>query len=114
MQITRPLTKKTTLSFEGGHSACDVYVDGIRFVGTDAEANKFASFVDTRCRVVGGAFKDVGKTPLKQYVFNGVRYDHGMHRVALGPKVVSKLVTDQFHHPTFIDFYLEATVGRLI
>ena len=95
-----------------GVGECYVYVDGIRFVGTDAEANKFASFVDTRCRVVGGAFKDVGKPPQKQYVFNGVRYDHGMHRVALGPKVVSKLATDQFHHPTFID--LEATVGCLI
>ena len=67
----------------------------------------------TRVREWPGArFKDQDVPPTKQYVFNGVKFDHASSRVCLGPKVVSKLKRDTFSRLTFLE--LEAAVGRLL
>ena len=92
--------------------ALDIYVDGVRFAGTDQQACQYKKWVDDRAQETGARFKDSGLLPMKEYVFNGVRYDHRVHKVNLGPKVVAKLEKDQFTRTTFLE--LEATVGRLL
>ena len=97
-------------SFHRG--AIDVYVDGVRFAGTDSEATTYAQFIDERCDKANGLFKDRGQPPVAQYVFNGVAFDHNAHTVCLGPRVIRKLRADSFFNISFVD--LEAVVGRLI
>ena len=97
-------------SFHRG--AIDVYVDGVRFAGTNSEATTYSQFIDERCDKANGLFKDRGQPPVAQYVFNGVAFDHNAHTVCLGPRVIRKLRADSFFNISFVD--LEAVVGRLI
>ena len=90
----------------------DIYIDGIRFAGTREECIKFVKFVDGRCAQVGGLFKETGSDPSKEYVFNGVLYNHETHKVSLGPKVLQKISRDRYRNITFSQ--LETAVGRLL
>ena len=90
----------------------DIYIDGIRFAGTREECIKFVNFVDGRCAQVGGLFKETGSDPSKEYVFNGVLYNHETHKVSLGPRVLQKMSRDRYRNITFSQ--LETAVGRLL
>ena len=94
------------------HGSTDIYIDGVRFSGSRKHADEYVYFIDSRARVAGARFKDQDVPPTKQYVFNGVKFDHASSRVCLGPKVVSKLKRDTFSRLTFLE--LEAAVGRLL
>ena len=90
----------------------DVYIDGIRFAGSREQADKFVKFVDSRCKEVGGLFKEAGFDPSTEYVFNGVFYNHVTHKVNLGPRVIRKMSRDRFRNITYSQ--LETAVGRLL
>ena len=105
-----PSVCKAESSFSS--AAMDVYIDGVRFSGTQEEAQNYVRFVDERCAKSGGKFKEEGSEPAICYVFNGVCYNHKTHKVSLGPRVVRKLKNDKFYELSFID--LEAAVGRLL
>ena len=57
-------------------------------------------------------FKEAGSPPEVEYVFNGVKYDHAVHKVSLGPRVLAKLQRDRFSKITYAQ--LETAVGRLL
>ena len=94
------------------HEGLDVYIDGVRFAGTEARTQEYAKFVDSRAENVNALFKDAGTPSSKEYTFNGVTYLHKLGKVALGPKLTSRLQKDDFARATYSS--LESGVGRLI
>ena len=90
----------------------DVYVDGLRFAGTIEQTEKYKDFVDKRAQEVGVTFKDIGKEPMQQYVFNGVEYCHEEGKVRMGPNIVKRMQNDRFRNTTYGK--LESAVGRLV
>ena len=93
-------------------SNVDIYIDGIRYTASKEEAIGYAKRIDSRCREANGAFKEHGSPPELEYVFNGVNYDHIVHKVSLGPRVLLKLRRDRFNTITYAQ--LETAVGRLL
>ena len=74
----------------------DVYIDGIRFAGSEVIAEQYVRFVDNRAREVNARFKDAGAPPSQTYTFNGITYHHGLGKVSLGPKLTRRLTQDDF------------------
>ena len=93
-------------------SAIDVYIDGVRFAGSFNAVQHYENFIDQRAKSISAKFKSAEGYPLTKYVYNGVLYDHQAHKVALGPKVLSKIEANHFGILTYSD--LEACVGRFI
>ena len=74
----------------------EVYIDGIRFAGSEVIAEQYVRFVDNRAREVNARFKDAGAPPSQTYTFNGITYHHGLGKVSLGPKLTRRLTQDDF------------------
>lgn len=87
-----------------------IFIDGLRVSGTRVQVENACKAIDARAVAVGATFKASESMIGKEYVFNGVSFDHAKQVVSVRSRTVAKISLQD----GFTNDDAEALVGRLI